>query len=425
MTLPEAGGRFLDFQLRRELGRGAFGRVFLADQEHMAGRPVALKVTADAVGETNALAQLQHTNVVPIYSVHHHGSLQAVCMPYFGSTTLADVITGLDGGKNLPDSGRGLLSTLDARKSRKHGSSSVRDGVAAAEPSTVNLPSAGQVARATRVDARPMAQIEHLRQSNYVDAILWLGLRLADGLAHAHERGILHRDLKPANVLFTDDGEPMLLDFNLATDLKLIVRGSTELIGGTLPYMSVEHLEAFQGDLETIDARSDIFSLGVILFELLTGRHPYEIRRGVVNEVLPLMIQDRRGLLPDLRTKNRGVSPAVEAIIRRCLDPDPDRRYQEARHLVEDLKRQVENLPLLHTREPSLRERVGKWARRHPRLTSTTTVAAFSAPSAGVAATSPRASAMLSASLIATSSTSQPNSDARIFAVSASSRRCG
>jgi eukaryotic-like serine/threonine-protein kinase len=376
IALPEAGDRFLGFQLRRELGRGAFGRVFLADQEQMAGRPVALKVTADAMGETHALSQLQHTNVVPIYSVHRDGPLQALCMPYFGSTTVADVIAGLDGGKNLPDSGQGLLSTLADRKSRDRASSKPGEGTVPGEEAPSASPSSAAIDAGPLLSGwRGTAQIEHLRRSNYVDAILWLGLRLADGLAHAHERGILHRDLKPANVLFTDDGEPMLLDFNLATDLKLNVRSSAT-VGGTLPYMALEHLEAFQGLPREIDARSDIFSLGVILFELLTGRLPHEAQRGPAREVVPVMIQARQGPVPNLRTKNRAVSPAVEAIIRRCLDPDPTRRYQEARHLAEDLQRQVDNRPLRHTPEPSVRERVGKWARRHPRLTSTTTVAA-------------------------------------------------
>ena len=79
------GGTFLGFRLESELGRGAFGRVYLARQGDLANRPVALKISADVIGETHALAQLQHTNIVPIYSVHRSGPLQAVCMPYLGS----------------------------------------------------------------------------------------------------------------------------------------------------------------------------------------------------------------------------------------------------------------------------------------------------------------------------------------------------
>lgn len=195
MTLPEVGGRFHGFRFRRELGRGAFGRVFLAEQEAMAGRPVALKVTADALGETNALSQLQHTNVVPIYSVHRDGPLQAVCMPYFGSTTLPDVIAGLGEGKTLPDTGEGLLGTLDDRNAGAHAPSSHRDGSApSADPAAPAPSSASWADGPIPGGSRPTAQIEHLRRSNYVDAILWRWLRLADGLAHAHERGILQRE---------------------------------------------------------------------------------------------------------------------------------------------------------------------------------------------------------------------------------------
>ena len=375
-AFPNVGGRFLGFRLRSELGQGAFGRVFLAEQEAMAGRRVVLKITPDAGTEVNALAQLQHTNVVPIYSVHRHGPLQALCMPYFGSTTLADVIAGLNDGRTLPDSGKSLLNTLDERKSRlSEAISDVGDTATNTDSSSFaskGKPTAPEAARAT-------AQIERIGQSKYVDAILLMGVALADGLAHSHERGILHRDLKPANILFADDGVPMLLDFNLAASSKTQGSASTALVGGTLPYMALEHLQAFQGKPRPIDARSDLFSLGVILFQLLSGRHPYEVRRGPINDVIAQMIEDRKGPVPSLWTPNRSGSAAVDAIVGKLLDPEPGNRYQSARELQVDLQRHLDNLPLQHAKEPYSRERLGKWAKRHPRLTSITSVATASA----------------------------------------------
>src|SRR5260370_508406 len=91
-SFPPVGGRFLGFRLCGELGQGALGRVYLARQGDLANRLVALKVSADVSGETQVLAQLQHTNVIPVYSVHRSGLLQAVCMPYLGATTLAHTL---------------------------------------------------------------------------------------------------------------------------------------------------------------------------------------------------------------------------------------------------------------------------------------------------------------------------------------------
>ena len=229
------------------------------------------------------------------------------------------------------------------------------------------------------LDQAAPPQIERLRGMGYVQAVLWLMERVAEGLAHAHERGILHRDLKPANILFADDGEPVLLDFNLAADTKARFGASVALVGGTLPYMAPEHLAAFREGRQSVDARSDIFALGVILYELLTGAAPFPVRDGLVDAILPKMIADRRGPLPDVRSANPSVSPAVAAIVHHCLEPDPSRRYQTARELQEDLRRQLDNLPLRYAPEPSVRERAAKWARRHPRLTSSTTVGIIAA----------------------------------------------
>jgi serine/threonine protein kinase len=347
-AMPEAGGKFAGFTLIRELGRGAFGRAYLARQADLSDRPVVLKVSPDAGKESRTLALLQHPNIVPVHSVHRVGTLQAICMPYFGAATLADVRRerfGLSG-----EIARGLNSTVLVdgaptlpRDADGSAELAVFDGLTAGPPVESDL--RGRLAR-----------------GESVEAVLWLAARLADGLAHAHGKGIVHRDLKPANVLVTDDGRPMLFDFNLAGPAK----GKPARMGGTLPYMSPEQLEAFAGQPRTVDHRTDLYSLGVILYELLTGRHPFPLVTPVTENTPSDMARDRQGPPPRLRPWNRRVSPAVESIVRHCLQADPDERYQSARELCEDLARHAAHRPLRYAPESSVWERLRKWRRRHP-----------------------------------------------------------
>jgi serine/threonine protein kinase/Flp pilus assembly protein TadD len=379
-SLPEPGTAFLGFRLVEELGRGAFGRVYLARQADLAGRSVALKVSADLGVESQTLAQLQHTNIVPIYSFHRVGPFQAVCMPYFGRTTLAQVLDHISNRPSLPCSGRELRSTLDRAKddTLPVNRSGLKSAPAPGTPEAAPEPAAPETAPPPPVGHAPdgWARMEGM---SYVEAVLTLGAELADGLAHAHARGILHRDLKPANVLLTDEGRPMLLDFNLAEDIKQRTSAERAAVGGTLPYMAPEHIEAFGGARHPLDARCDLYSLGVILFELLTGRHPFPVRKGSAREVVFTMLMDRRKPAPSLRQHNPAISPGVESIVRKCLAADAADRYQSAEQLREDIDRHLANRRLRHAPDPSPRERARKWARRHPRLASSGTVAAVAA----------------------------------------------
>ncbi len=347
--MPRVGGDFLGFRLFAELGRGAFGRVYLTRQSELADRLMVLKIVPRLFGESRTLAQLQHTHIVPIYSVHQGDAFQAVCMPFFGTTTLADLLADLRTRPVMPDSGKYLLDTIEVRARERMRSW----GFPRAESGLSTPPG-------------PRAPLEGL---TYVDAVLWLGARLAEGLAHAHARGIIHRDLKPANILLTNEGQPMLLDFNLSEDTKLQRNASAARIGGTLPYMAPEQLAAFQDGSRPGDERSDLYSFGIILYELLIGRHPFAMPRGSLRVVIRELRADR-ARPPDLRRRNPSISPGVESIVRHCLEPEPSRRYQTARELQDDLERQLDHRPLKYAPEPSLRERVRKWTRRHPRLTS-------------------------------------------------------
>ena len=222
-----------------------------------------------------------------------------------------------------------------------------------------------------------------LQGANGVQAAVWIVARLAEGLDHAHARGLLHRDVKPSNVLIAADGTPMLLDFNLSVeqapddDEEGLNRA---MIGGTLPYMSPEHLDAFnpKGTTrpEQVDGRSDIYAMGLILFEMIAGHHPFPEPPPKLSilETIRIMLEMRRQV-PSLRAARPDVPWSLDALTAKCLDPDPDRRYALAKDLAEDLRRYLDNLPMRHCPNPSPKERFGKWVRRHPAITSSTSVA--------------------------------------------------
>jgi serine/threonine protein kinase/tetratricopeptide (TPR) repeat protein len=367
-SLPDVGDSFCDFQLLEELGRGAFARVFLARQTLLGDRLVALKVSRGFSAEPDRLAELQHSNIVPIYSVHQGTGFEAICMPYLGRHTLADVVGHVNRSGRLPRSGQELLSTMIAGNG-----GTVRAG-GEAEPCEAAT-SAGIARLAPSIRTR----FEH---SSYVNAALWIVARLSRGLSHAHERGLVHRDLKPANVLISNDGRPMILDFNLSARVTAIDDSTTA--GGTIPYMSPEQLESLRSG-EAIDVRSDLYSLGVILFELLTGRLPFQVSDRSQTPIAELVAQRKCGA-PRARALNRDVPRSIERVVERCLAFDRDLRYQSAADLADDLDRHLEDLPLRHVSNPSPKERAGKWMRRHPKLASAGSVVVFALMALFVAA---------------------------------------
>ncbi len=227
-----------------------------------------------------------------------------------------------------------------------------------------------------------------LRSHTYVEAAAWIAARLAEGLDHAHARGLLHRDLKPSNILIAADGTPMLLDFNLAIDTnpaQAAQEGAKAMLGGTLPYMAPEHLDAFNPKGKTrpeaVDERSDIYALGLILYEMLAGQHAFEEPPPGLSLLMAVarMTEQRTQGAPAVRSVNPMVPPSLDAIVAKCLQPDPDRRYARAADLAEDLNRHLDDRPNKHAPEPSLRERAAKWWRRHPQVRGAGPVAAMAA----------------------------------------------
>lgn len=361
VDFPQPGDSFVGFTICRELGRGAFARVYEAQQQTLANRPVVLKVAAGESAEPEHLARLQHTNIVPIYSVHPHSRFSVACMPLLGDRTLADLLTAIRAESTAGTPAQNLISTFLERRE----DTVVGDGDATATP--------------TSDDAQQRASVvvPAVADGSYVNAVVWIIQQLAQGLAHAHQRGIVHRDLKPANILLTDEGVPLVLDFNLSEDV--VVHGPASLIvGGTLPYMSPEQLAAVSNG-GGLSAASDIFSLGVLFYELLTGQRPFADRQGPLEAVLPAAIADRQDCALDLRQSNPTIPPSIESAVRKCLATDPDARYGSMDNLAADLQRHLEHQPLRYARNPSLVERTAKWVRRRPRTSSAAGVAAVAA----------------------------------------------
>jgi len=344
VSFPEAGQMIGGFYLVEELGRGAFARVFLARERQLADRPVALKVTRRGSREPQALARLQHTNIVPVYShrVDPATGLHLLCMPYFGRITLSRVLAEVSQEEEIL-SGSTLLGVLDRL----------------ADPA--DSPSAGRSACRAALAGR-----------SYAQAIAWWAARLAEALEHAHDRGVLHRDIKPSNVLVIDDGMPMLLDFNLARELLTDEEQGEPAegtLGGTLDYMAPEHLESIaEGLSDRVDGRSDIYGLGVLLFEAIVGKKPFQPPRKCHSVIDSLLrAADARRHDPGVLFAGDVAVPApLRAVIRHCLEPEPDDRYQRAAELAADLRAVADDLPLSHAREPIL-SRVSRRLRRNRR----------------------------------------------------------
>jgi serine/threonine protein kinase len=292
------GKTLAHYEILEKIGSGGMGEVFRARDTKL-GREVALKILPAEMAadperlrrferEAKAVAALNHPNIVTIHSVEHAGGLHFLTMELVEGKTLAEQIPR-----------RGLPLTR----------------------------------------------------------ILELAVPLADAVSAAHERGITHRDLKPANIVIGEDGRLRILDFGIAKlreeevpggraageaaaeTVKLPITGEGRILG-TIPYMSPEQLQGLP-----VDARSDIFSVGIILYEMATGKRPFQGETSA--DLMSSILKDTPSPLNEPRAD---LPRHLGRIVRRCLEKDPKRRYQTARDLrteLEDLGRELASEELL------------------------------------------------------------------------------
>lgn len=339
----KAGDQIDDFDLLALIGEGAFAKVFLARQRSMQ-RLVALKISADKGAEPQTLAQLDHPHIVRVHDqrVISDKGIRLLYMPYIPGGTLHDVLQQIRKTPVHQRSGKTLLQSVDE-----------------------NLTKRGEV---VPLESNIRQRIAGM---TWAETVCWLGARLAEALHYAHERGVLHRDVKPANVLLGADAAPRLADFNVGWSSKLDGVSPAAFFGGSIGYMSPEQLEAFNPQHPrtpaSLDARSDIYALGITLWELLTGRRPFtdEQLENEWSATIGTLTSRRKAGVPSnvLATLPADLPPGMRDVLLKCLEPDPDDRYRTAAKVA----RQLELCLKPHTREllypqPGWRT----WARRHP-----------------------------------------------------------
>ncbi len=371
-----------DFRILREIGRGGMGVVYEAEQISL-GRRVALKVLPFAAvldprrlqrfqNEAHAAASLKHPNIVRIYSVGCERGVHHYAMEHIEGRTLAEVIDELRGLAAAPAANQEqpTLSKITADLLSGGRGAEQDQGDAGSAPAEADVTSAAHISSSEETARRPQANASTKpsgRGREFFRSVAQLGMQAAEALEHAHQMGVVHRDIKPSNLMIDAQGHLWITDFGLAMtqqDLGLTMTGD---ILGTLRYMSPEQA---QGQHRILDHRTDIYSLGVTLYEMLTLQPPFTSSD---RHVLIQQIVDRPPRPP--RQTNPATPPDLETIVLKTLAKNPTERYATAQELANDLRRFLQDEPI-RARRPTPLQKARKWCARHRPLVVTATVVA-------------------------------------------------
>ncbi|MHC4512600.1 MAG: protein kinase domain-containing protein [Planctomycetota bacterium] len=363
--VPEKLRDFAHFTIIKELGRGAQGIVYLAEDKNLP-RKVALKMLAGSAAQSQAVrdrfqreaeitSKLEHPGICGVYEVGEFEEVPYIAMQYVRGVPLADIVE--QSKISLGASRTGVPSAddagLDDAVTQPGG-----DGAAAA--SDIVGPGGDRDDTPDLTEGSSVS-IDVAGRAGDIQDLLRLIEKAARALHVAHEAGLVHRDIKPGNIMVTPEGEPVLLDFGLARDLGAEAATLTQSgqILGTPGYLAPEQIIA---NREKIDRRTDIYAMGVTLFECVTLARPF-----TADTWDQLFHKILNGAPRNPRKINPRIPPDLRTVLEVAMEREPKRRYQTAAALAEDLRRVRAFEPILaKAAGPILRLR--KWSQRHPAL---------------------------------------------------------
>lgn len=351
--ISKSQGRLGDYEIIQEIGRGGMGTVYEAWQVSLKRR-VALKVLSRGLAlaspalarfrrEAEAAGMLHHTNIVPIYTIGEDRGTHFYAMELIEGPSLKQIIQYLrrqqlrSGISNPIDSSGDQLDPAD---------------IPAWAQATMTYCSGSSTTAAPEVASDTTLGTG----AKYFQTVAEMAADVAAALEHAHRRGVIHRDVKPSNLLLSPDQRLSLSDFGLARILDQPGVTITGEFVGTPLYMSPEQIAVGR---VPVDHRTDIYSLGATLYELLTLEPPHagESREQIMAQILQKDVRPAR-------RRNRQIPVDLETICMKALEKDPDRRYQTAGELEDDLRRYVGGY-LIKARRPNIGRRVLRLARKH------------------------------------------------------------